>query len=135
MPAALAPMSVSAPTAVVVDDSKIGRFFARNALVRAGWVVLAEGATGLEAVRLYEIHRPDLLLLDVVLPELDGISAARAILQTFPEAKVMLCSAFAGTEEVVEARSLGVVDFLVKPLTAERLVAAADVVVHGRGKR
>ena len=135
MPAALAPMSLSAPTAVVVDDSKIGRFFARNALVRAGWVVLAEGATGLEAVHLYEIHRPDLLLLDVVLPEVDGLSAARAILQTFPEANVMLCSAFAGTDEVVEARGLGVVDFLLKPLSAERLVAAAQVVLVARGPR
>jgi len=124
-----------APTAIIVDDSKIGRFFARNALARAGWAVLAEGATGPEAIRLYEAYRPDILLLDVVLPELDGIAAARAILAAYPTANVVLCSAFAGKEEVLAARALGVSSFLVKPLAAERLVEAARSVLGIQGPR
>ena len=124
-----------APTAIIVDDSKIGRFFARNALAQAGWAVLAEGASGPEAIQLYEAYRPDLLLLDVVLPGLDGIAAARAILAAFPRANVILCSAFAGKEEVLAARALGVASFLVKPLAAERLVEVARTVLGLRGPR
>jgi len=135
MPSSLAALPRIVRTAVIVDDSKIGRFFARNAFTRAGWAVLAEGATGTEAVRLYEMHRPSLMLLDVVLPEMDGLAAAREILARYPEAKLVMCSAFAAREQVLEAHALGVASFLVKPLSAEKLVSVAgEVLVPAGGK-
>jgi len=120
-----------APTVVVIDDSKLGRFFAKNALSRAGFAVVAEGTTGREAVELYEKHRPSLLLLDIVLPELDGVSAARTILARAPNARLVICTAFPSRDQVLAARDLGVAHFLLKPMTADKLASVAAEVAEG----
>jgi two-component system chemotaxis response regulator CheY len=121
------------PTAVIVDDSNVARFFARNVLVQLGCTVVAEGASGFDASRLYEAHRPQLLLLDLVLPQRDGLAAAEAIMARFPTANVVLCSAFASREQVLQARSVGVSGFLLKPVSRDRLMTIVGSLIHDPG--
>ena len=74
------------PTAIVVDDDPIARRTIREALQRAGVEVIAEAENGRKAIELALRHRPDVILMDVVMPELDGIAATREILKQAPEA-------------------------------------------------
>lgn len=108
---------------MVVDDAAFIRMMMRRALEAEGHQVV-EAADGEEAVEAYRLHRPNLVTLDITMPGMDGIAALKAIRQVDPQAKVMMVSAMGQQSMVLEALQAGALDFVVKPVEAERLVAA-----------
>jgi two-component system chemotaxis response regulator CheY len=118
------------PTAVVVDDSLTARKMLRTVLEQAGFDVLAEGERGDQAIMLYEQHRPNLITLDIIMPILDGITAAAAILRRHPEAVVVMCSSMSAREKILACRELGVKHFILKPLVTEAAVKVIQSVVE-----
>lgn len=108
---------------LIVDDALIMRMKIREIASQAGWTVVAEAANGAEAVRLFEEHRPDMVTLDMVMPEMDGLSALKAIRQCDPEAHVVMVSAVNQKEKLRECIAEGAADFVVKPFDAQRLLA------------
>ena len=106
---------------LIVDDALIMRMKIREIAMRAGWTVVAEAANGADAVRLFNEHRPELVTLDMVMPEMDGLSALKAIRERDPQANVVMISAIDQKEKLRECIAEGAVDFVVKPFDPQRL--------------
>ncbi|HYO17769.1 MAG TPA: response regulator [Dermatophilaceae bacterium] len=123
MPGSLPPRRV-----VIAEDEALIRLDLREMLEGEGYVVVAEAGDGETAVRLAEEHRPDLIILDVKMPVLDGISAAERIVagRTAP---VLMLTAFSQRELVARAREAGAMAYLVKPFRRADLVPAIEVAV------
>ncbi len=100
---------------LIVDDALIMRMKIREIATQAGWTIVAEGTNGVEAVKLFEEHRPDMVTLDMVMPEMDGLSALKAIRAGHPTANVVMVSAVNQKEKLRECILEGAVDFVVKP--------------------
>ena len=111
---------------LVVDDAAFMRKVLTDALTAGGHEVVGEAANGLEAVaRFREVH-PDVMTLDITMPEKDGIEALREILAADPSAKVIMCSALGQESKVLESIKIGAKDFVVKPFQPERVLAAVS---------
>ncbi|WP_224246138.1 response regulator [Hyalangium gracile] len=108
-------------TAVVIDDSRVIRIRLRTELTNLGFQVVAEAERGDQALELYEKHRPALVMLDIILPEMDGVTAATQLLQKHPEATVVMCSSLTARDKILACRAAGVKYFILKPFTAESL--------------
>ena len=107
---------------LVVDDALIMRMRIRDIAREAGWDVVGEAATGADGVARYRELRPDLVTLDIVMPELDGVEALRAIRTEDPSARVVMVSALDQRAKLSECIALGAVDFIVKPFDKQRLL-------------
>jgi two-component system chemotaxis response regulator CheY len=112
------------PTAVIVDDSPLMRQHLRALLTQAGVQVVGEGASGDAALPLYEKHTPTILLMDIVMPGKDGLTAATELLAIYPDAAVIMCTSLAVREKVLAALKAGVKHYLLKPLQPEKVIAA-----------
>lgn len=117
-------------TAIVIDDSFTMRNVLKAGLQRAGIRVVAEGSSGEELLPLYEKHRPSLVTLDVILPELDGVSAAKGLLEKYPDAHVIMCSSLTDRAKIIACRDAGVAYFLLKPFTLEKVVEISRSVLE-----
>jgi two-component system chemotaxis response regulator CheY len=93
-------------------------------LNKAGFEVVGEGENGKDAIRLYRELKPDLVTLDITMPEMSGLEAVKEIRKEFPDAKVMMCSAMGQQKMVVESIEAGAKDFIVKPFDEARVVDA-----------
>jgi two-component system chemotaxis response regulator CheY len=102
-------------------------------LAQEGHEVVAEAADGREVVELYQRHSPDVVILDVCLPEVDGIVVTAALCSADPRARVIICTAVADAATLRRAVAAGARDFLVKPISRERLVTALRAVAAGGG--
>lgn len=111
---------------LVVDDAKFMRMTLSNILNKAGHEVIGEGENGKEAISLYRELKPDLVTLDITMPEMSGLEAVREIKKEFPSAKVIMCSAMGQQKMVVEAIEAGAKDFIVKPFDEARVVDAIN---------
>ena len=109
---------------LVVDDAAFMRKMLSDVLAKAGHEVVGEGANGNEAVERYQALRPDIMTLDITMPEKDGLSALKEILSMEPTAKIVMCSALGQESKVLESIKLGAKDFVVKPFQAERVLGA-----------
>jgi two-component system chemotaxis response regulator CheY len=98
-------------------------------LTQAGFEVVGEAETGVQAVERYEQLKPDLVTMDIVMPDMGGIDAVREICQKDPEAKVLMCSAMGQQALVVEAIQAGAKDFVVKPFQPSRVLEAVQRVL------
>ncbi len=107
---------------LVTDDALIMRMRIKDLAREAGWEVVGEAANGQECVERYAALRPDLVTLDIVMPEMDGVEALRAIRAADPEAKVVMVSALDQKSKLSECIRLGALDFIVKPFDRERLL-------------
>ncbi|WP_436664425.1 response regulator [Alicyclobacillus acidoterrestris] len=114
---------------MVVDDAVFMRMMLKNVLVEGGHEVVAEAANGMEAVQQYEAHRPDLVTMDITMPEMDGIQAVRAIVSIDAGAKVIMCSAMGQQQMVIEAIQAGAKGFIVKPFDKEKVLAEVGKLV------
>ncbi|WP_071394629.1 response regulator [Bacillus tuaregi] len=114
---------------LIVDDAKFMRMTLSTILTKAGHEIVGEGENGREAVRLYRELQPDLVTLDITMPEVSGIQAIKEIKNEFPNSKVIMCSAMGQQKMVVEAIESGAKDFIVKPFDASRVVDAIDRVL------
>ncbi len=106
---------------LVVDDALLMRKLIRDVAVEAGWEVAGEAANGREAVELYRQLRPDLVTMDVVMPELSGLEALRQIRAADPEARVVMVTALDQKQTLVESIRDGAMDFVVKPFDRQRI--------------
>jgi PAS domain S-box-containing protein len=107
---------------VLIDDAvDVRRVVARQLQLSRRFSIVAEGGTGLEAIELAAAHRPALLLLDVSMPDMDGLNALPAIRQASPETRVVMFSGFSGQDLLERARVLGATDFIEKSLPIREL--------------
>lgn len=108
---------------LIVDDADFMRDILREIVQDLGWNVAGEAADGAQAVALYRQQRPDLVLLDITMPGMDGNEALKAILAFDPEARVVMITALGQKEQVLAAIKLGARDFVIKPFDTERVAA------------
>lgn len=111
---------------LVVDDAAFMRMTIKKMVTPHGHTVVAEAENGVEAVRKYMECKPDVVLLDITMPQMDGLNALKRIREQDPNAKVVMCSAMGQQAMVAQAIQNGAKDFVVKPFQEERLVAAID---------
>lgn len=109
-----------------VDDSPFIHKMVSKALLPAGFEICGTCKNGKEAVENYPALQPDLLIMDITMPVMDGMEAAREIRGTFPEAKIMLLSAMGDQDIMAQAKEIGVSAFMTKPFTNQALVAAVQ---------
>ena len=115
---------------VLADDLAFIRKVLRDTLSAAGFHVVGEAGTGEEAVELFANKRPDVVLMDITMPRMDGLDALRAIRAADPNASVVMCTALGQERLISEAIAAGARDFIVKPFTPERVVAAVKTVLN-----
>ena len=108
-------------TVLIVDDAEFMRVMLREIIEDMGWTVTAEAADGHEAVAAWRQTRPDLVLMDINMPHLDGTAALRTIVGEDPEAQVVMIAALGQKDQVLEAVKAGARDFVIKPFDHERV--------------
>ena len=109
---------------LIVDDAKFMRTMLTGILQKGGHEVVGEAGNGEEAVQLYAQLKPELVTMDITMPDMDGITAVQKIRESDPNAKVIMCSAMGQQAMVIEAIQSGAKDFIVKPFQADRVVEA-----------
>jgi len=109
---------------LVVDDAAFMRKMVSDALAKGGHEVVGEAANGGEAVARVQELKPDLMTLDITMPEKDGLTALAEIVAADPSARVVMCSALGQEAKVLEAIKLGAKDFVVKPFQPDRVIEA-----------
>jgi two-component system, chemotaxis family, chemotaxis protein CheY len=116
-------------TLLVTDDALIIRAMIKDTATEAGWSVVGEAANGQQAIEQYERLRPDVVTLDLVMPEFDGLHALRGILALDPRARVVVVSALEQKNVLMDAFKIGASDFVVKPFDRKALVATLERLV------
>ncbi|MDX2207367.1 MAG: response regulator [Gemmatimonadales bacterium] len=111
-------------TVLICDDAIFMRTMVGDILTQAGFEVVGEAETGVQAVEKYKHLRPDLVTMDIVMPDMGGIDAVKAIIAHDPNAKILMCSAMGQQQLVVEAIQAGAKDFVVKPFQPARVLEA-----------
>lgn len=106
---------------LIVDDAKFMRTALRNLLENMGHQIVGEAINGIEAVEKYKELRPEVVTLDITMPQMDGIDALKEIKKYDNNAKIIMCSAMGQQAMVVEAIKEGAMDFIVKPFKATRV--------------
>jgi len=109
---------------LVVDDLPFMRTLIKNSLKEAGFQVAGEASHGLECLRQYRMLKPDLVLLDIVMPVMDGVKTLRRLRIFDPGCRVIMCSSLSDEKMIMQAIRYGAIDYIVKPFAPERLVAA-----------
>jgi two-component system, chemotaxis family, chemotaxis protein CheY len=114
---------------LICDDAIFMRTMIGDILSRAGFEVVGEAETGLQAIDRYRELRPDLVTMDIVMPDMGGIDAVREIMKEAPEARILMCSAMGQQALVIEAIQAGARDFVVKPFQPSRVLEAVQRVL------
>ncbi len=114
---------------LVCDDAIFMRTMITDILSGAGYEVVGEAETGLQAIERYRALNPDLVTMDIVMPDMGGIDAVREIVKQDPNAKILMCSAMGQQALVVEAIQAGAKDFVVKPFQPSRVLEAVQRVL------
>ena len=111
---------------LIVDDSPFVRYLLKTIFEKAGHRVCAEAVTGEQAIECYKEHRPDLITMDVIMPDMNGIDAVKAIRKINRKAKILIVSAM-GQRTIIEgAMKAGAVDYVIKPFPAARILEALE---------
>ncbi len=118
-----------ARTVLICDDALFMRTMLAEIMEQAGFEVVAQAATGAEAVKLYRDLKPDLVTMDIIMPDMGGIEAVKAIVNEHPEANIVMCSAMGQQALVIEAIQAGARDFVVKPFQPARVLEAVHRVL------
>ncbi|HHZ13083.1 MAG: response regulator [Caldicoprobacterales bacterium] len=114
---------------LVVDDAAFMRMMIKDILTKNGYNVVGEAENGEKAVEKYKELKPDLVIMDITMPEVDGIQAVREIKKVDEDAKIIMCSAMGQQAMVIESIQAGARDFIVKPFQAERVLEAVRKVL------
>ncbi len=114
---------------LIVDDAAFMRMMIKDILSKNGYEVAGEAENGLRAVDKYKELTPDLVLMDITMPEMNGIDAVKTIKALDPGAKIVMCSAMGQQAMVIESIQAGARDFIVKPFQADRVLEAVRKVV------
>jgi len=116
-------------TILIVDDAAFMRMMIRDILLKNGYEVVGEAENGARAVEKYKELLPDLTIMDITMPEMDGIQAVKEIKKINSDSKIIMCSAMGQQAMVIESIQAGAKDFIVKPFQAERVIEAVKKVV------
>ena len=111
---------------LVVDDAAFMRKLVTDALTKGGHEVIGEAGNGVEAVSRFQELKPDLVTLDITMPEKDGLAALQDIISLDPGARVIMCSALGQESKVLESIKIGAKDFVVKPFQPDRVIGAVE---------
>ncbi len=114
---------------LICDDAAFMRMMIKDILSKNGYNVAGEAENGLKAVEKYKEISPDLVLMDITMPEMDGIQALKEIKKIDAGALVIMCSAMGQQAMVIESIQAGAKDFIVKPFQADRVIEAVKKVV------
>jgi len=114
---------------LITDDALFMRVTLKNILSKSGYEIVGEAANGRESVELYKSQKPDLVTMDITMPEMDGITAVREIKKVDPNANIIMCTAMGQKSMVLEAVSAGAKDFLVKPFQPDKVVEAVQKLI------
>lgn len=109
---------------LIVDDAAFMRMMIRDILTKNGYEVCGEANDGAQAIERFKELRPDLVTMDITMPEMDGINALKEIKKLDANAKVIMCSAMGQQAMVIDAIQAGAKDFIVKPFQADRVIEA-----------
>ena len=109
---------------LICDDAAFMRMMIKDILTKNGYNVVAEAENGAKAVEKYSDVKPDLVMMDITMPEMDGIEALKKIKASDPSASVIMCSAMGQQAMVIESIQSGAKDFIVKPFQADRVIEA-----------
>ena len=114
---------------LICDDAAFMRMMIKDILTKNGYTVVGEAENGAKAVEKYAELKPDLVLMDITMPEMDGIQALKKIKEADPSATGIMCSAMGQQAMVIESIQSGAKDFIVKPFQADRVLEAVRKVV------
>ena len=114
---------------LIVDDAAFMRMMIKDILTKNGYNVIGEAENGAKAFEKYNELKPDLVLMDITMPEVDGIAALKKIKGAVPNALIIMCSAMGQQAMVIEAIQGGAKDFIVKPFQPDRVLEAVKKVV------
>lgn len=114
---------------LIVDDAAFMRMMIKDILSKNNFEIAGEAANGFEAIEKYKEVQPDLVTMDITMPEMDGIEALKEIKKMDPNAKVVMCSAMGQQAMVIDAIQSGAKDFIVKPFQADRVLEALKKVL------
>ncbi len=120
---------MSDKTILLVDDAAFMRMMLKDILTKNGYNVIGEAENGIKAIEKFKELSPSLTILDITMPEMDGINAARGIKAVSGDAKIIMCSAMGQQAMVIEAIQAGARDFIVKPFQADRVLEAVKKVI------
>ena len=116
---------------MLVDDAAFMRMMVKNALTKSGYTDIIEAQDGAEAVKKYAEEKPDMVIMDITMPNMDGLQALKKIKEDFPAAKIVMCTAMGQETMVIDAIKSGASDFIVKPFNTERIVDTANKILGG----
>jgi len=116
-------------TVLVCDDALFMRTMVKDILTQAGFTVVGEAENGNRAVEQYSLLKPDLVTMDIIMPEMGGIEAVKKIIAADPNARILMCSAMGQQALVGEAIQAGAKDFVVKPFQPSRVLEAVQRVL------
>lgn len=114
---------------LICDDAAFMRMMIKDILSKNGYGIAGEAENGQVAIDKYAEVKPDLVLMDITMPEMDGIEALKRIVSKDPDAKIIMCSAMGQQAMVIDAIQSGAKDFIVKPFQADRVLEAVKKVV------
>lgn len=119
---------------LIVDDAAFMRMMIKNIVTKNGYEVVGEAENGQVAVELYKQQKPDLVTMDITMPEMNGIEGVKAIRGIDPGANIIMCSAMGQQAMVMEAIQAGAKDFIVKPFQQDRILQAIERVLARAGQ-
>lgn len=114
---------------LIVDDAAFMRMMLKDILEKNGFEVIGEASNGVKAVELYQNAKPDVVTMDITMPDMDGIEAVKKIKSIDSAAKIIMCSAMGQQNMVMEAIKAGARDFVVKPFQGDRVVEAINKIL------
>ena len=110
-----------APTVLVADDAALVRKMLRDMLADTDFEVIGEATNGAEAIAKYTALKPDLMLMDIMMPDVSGVTAVKEIVAADSQARIVICSVLGQQDMVMEALRAGARDFVVKPFSANKI--------------
>ncbi|MBL4938018.1 response regulator [Clostridium sp. YIM B02515] len=114
---------------LIVDDAAFMRMMIKDILEKNGFEVVGEANNGIKAVEIYKKEKPDVVTMDITMPDMDGIEAVKEIRSFDPGAKIIMCSAMGQQTMVMDAIRAGARDFIVKPFQPDRVLEAIRKVI------
>ncbi|MDO5095078.1 MAG: response regulator [Peptostreptococcaceae bacterium] len=111
---------------LVVDDAAFMRMMVKDTLTKNGYSDLYEAGDGAQAVEMYNEVKPDLVIMDITMPNMDGLEALKAIRSQNPQAQIVMCSAMGQEAMVIDAIKSGAKDFIVKPFKPDRIIKTVE---------
>lgn len=119
-----------AKSVLICDDAAFMRVMIKDILTKNGYEVAGEAENGIKAVEKYTETKPDLVMMDITMPEMDGIQALKKIKESDPGATIIMCSAMGQQAMVIESIQSGARDFIVKPFQPDRVLEAVKKAVE-----